>query len=67
MCLLVSLQYSFLEDLSFMNIRKSIKAITHYVTLQYNFRPFIWIKRDVVALWAKPQNPVLQGQKTKQS
>ena len=23
--------------------------------------------RDVVALWAKPQKPVLQGQKTKQS
>ena len=24
-------------------------------------------KRDVVALWAKPQKPVLQGQKTKHS
>ena len=24
------------------------------------------IHRDVVALWAKPQKPVLQGQKTKQ-
>ena len=23
--------------------------------------------RDMVALWAKPQKPVLQGQKTKQS
>ena len=30
-------------------------------------RKFLYIIRDVVALRAKPQKPVLQGQKTKQS
>ena len=36
------------------------------VTKQFFKRHVLHQARDVVALWAKPQKPVLQGQKTKQ-